>query len=97
MNRAQAQAILDNLDLIHHFAAGGEIGHRLHDYTGKLVAIYPSHKILLSNIERGGLTNYVKVKPRYAPDKFGVYVHKPRHWPETILERDVIPTEPGGK
>ena len=92
MNRAQARAILDNLDLIQHFADGGEIGHRMHDYTGTQVAIYPTQKILLSNIESGGLTNYCKVKKRLTiSPASGAVIWKPRYWPEKISEREIIP------
>lgn len=91
MNREQAQAILDNIDLIRHFAEGGEIGHRLHDYTGEQVRICPTNKILLSNIERHGLTNYCKVKKRLVYDReLRCYVHRPRCWTENISEREVI-------
>ena len=91
MNRAHARAILDHLDLIRHFAEGGEIGHRLCDYTGAQVAIYPTQKILLSNIETGGLTNYCKVKKRLRYSRArDCWDHAPRYWPEKISETEVL-------
>lgn len=91
MTRDQARAILKHIDLIRHFANGGEIGHRLYDYTGKQVCINPTNKILLSNITTGGLTNYCKVKWRIVFDRaLQRYVNNPRHWPERIKESEVM-------
>lgn len=83
MTRDQAKAIMQNIDLIRHFAQGGEIGHRLIDASGNQVAIYPSNKIVLTNMSPSKHCLYVKVKTRLRWDKaIQGYVRAPRYWPE---------------
>lgn len=63
MTREQAQAILENIDIIRHYANGGDIGFRLHNYKGEYLGIHVSNKINLCNL-RPGVTNLVMLKPR---------------------------------
>lgn len=64
MNRDQAKAIIANLDIVKHFAEGGDLGYRLYTYDGELICISPTDKIILSNITPMS-THYVKVKTKY--------------------------------
>lgn len=45
MTRDQAKAIIANIDLIRHFADGGDIGHRTYTCDGKFLGINPTRKI----------------------------------------------------
>lgn len=36
MTREQARAILQNIDLIRHYADGGDVGNRIIDYKGMM-------------------------------------------------------------
>lgn len=66
MNRKHAQAIIDNLELIKHFAVGGEIVHILHDASGRFVKEWPADSIILGNLScKPNMTYYKIVKPRY--------------------------------
>lgn len=90
MTREQARAILAHLDLIRHFANGGEVGLRLHDYKGKFVQTYRAKHIVLSNLRENG-TNLVKLKTRYVFNKtLGVWEHKPYGVTEPIPDFQII-------
>lgn len=91
MNRLQAQAILANIDIIRHFAEGGDIGHRLIDCHGTQLYITPAKGIGLSGMSPGKHCLYVKVKPRFRWDEnLKTYVRAPRYWPEKIKESEII-------
>lgn len=90
MNREQANSIIRNLELLKHFASGGEIGFRLHDYRGKYVKTYPSIRLNLSGLHEGG-THYVRLKAklRYDPE-LGVHVRVQRSRLEPVHEHEII-------
>lgn len=90
MNRKQATAILANLELLKHFAAGGDIGFRLYDYTGKYVRTYPTHKLNLGSLHEKG-TQYVRLKSklRYDP-ALGAHVRVERSKLDPVQESEVI-------
>ena len=91
MTRDQAKAILQNLDLIRHFANGGDLGHRLFNCKGEFVYTSPTQKIVLSNLRADKLTGYVRVKPRMAWNaETGIYERKPRYWPTKIKEAEIF-------
>ena len=89
MNREQAQAILQNLDLIRHFAEGGDIGHRVINYKGTQLRISTSKSILLCNLRPNDQSLYVKVRPRLV-FRGGVLVRRQRCFTETIRDSEVI-------
>lgn len=94
MNREQCQAILENLDLIRHFAQGGDIGHRLHDYRGVFVKLYPAKKINLGNLHPGAGTTYVKLKPKLRFNtRYGAWERVERTHYDNIGEHEVLPKE----
>ncbi len=91
MNREQCQAILENLDLIRHYAEGGDIGHRLHDYRGVFVKIYRAKKINIGNMHPGG-TTYVKLKPKLRFNKhLNAWERVERTFYDHIGESEVLP------
>lgn len=91
MNREQARAILAHIDLIRHFAKGGDIGHRHINCKGDLVRISPTDKILLSGMQADS-TFYVKVKARYETSKeSGKPIRIRRCWTQEIYEHEIIP------
>ena len=84
MTREQARAILAHLDLIRHYADGGEVGLRLPSKTVRL------KHICLSNLRVDG-TNVVRVKSRYVFNKtLGMPEHKPWCFTEAIPETHII-------
>lgn len=90
MNREQAKAIVAHIDLIRHFAEGGDVGHRLIDCYGHQVAIYPTHRINLGGLHVDG-TYYVRVKPKLVWDRLlQKHVRKQRYYPETIPANEVL-------
>jgi hypothetical protein len=91
MNREHARAILAHIDLIRHFAEGGDVGHRLINCRGEHVAVYPTDKINLGGLNTAG-TYYVRVKPKLAWDKvLQRHVRHVRHWPEKIQPHEIMP------
>jgi hypothetical protein len=97
MNRDQAKAIIENIDLIRHFAEGGEIGFRAFNCCGEPIAIWPSKSIILSNMFPGHHCLYVKVKAKMVwNSKLECYEHAPRHWPTKITEAEIIDCVTGG-
>lgn len=84
MNREQCRAILANLPLIQHYAAGGDIGFYIHD------SLFLTNKITLGCLHEAG-TSYVRLKTRIAfnPETGASYpvarpraigaVHIPKH------------------
>jgi hypothetical protein len=91
MTRDQAKAILANLDLIRHFADGGDIGHRLINCHGEFVYTSPTDKITLSNLRSDRMTGYVRVKTKLVWNSTcGMWERKKRAWPERIPESEII-------
>ena len=91
MNRDQAKGLLANLDILRHFAEGGDLGHRLFNYKGELVKISPTDKLNLSGISTVS-TYYVKVKQKIRwNSNLQCYERVRRHWHETIDENEIIP------
>lgn len=90
MTREQARAILAHLDLIRHFADGGELGLRLRTHKGTFVKTVRQKHIVLGNLRVDG-TNLVKVKSRYVFNKtLGVWEHKPWCFTESIPETHIL-------
>lgn len=90
MTREQARAILAHLDLIRHYAEGGDVGHRMHNHRGEFLYTSPARGICLGNL-RTDSTNYVRVKPRFVFDRAnGSPVRRPRAFPERIAEHEII-------
>ena len=90
MTREQARAILAHLDLIRHYAEGGDVGHRMHNCKGEFLYTAPARGICLSNL-RADSTSYVRVKPRYVWDTaICSPVRHMRAWPERIGEHEII-------
>ena len=75
MTRDDCLKILENIDLIRHFANGGEVQHCLHTYKGEFVRWQPSRKTILISC----LGSYRIVKPHVVltPDgpKAATYKH----------------------
>ena len=91
MTRNQARAILANIELIRHFAEGGDIGHRLIKCHGEHVYTSPTSKITLSNLRSDRLTGYVRVKSKYRWNPvLRLYERAERAWPERIKESEII-------
>jgi hypothetical protein len=91
VTRDQARAILANIDLIRHFAEGGDIGHRLFNCNGKFVYTSPTEKIVLSNMRPDKLTSYVRVKPKMKWNAdLQMYERAQRHWPTKIKEAEIF-------
>lgn len=91
MNRDQARGLLANLDILRHFAEGGDIGHRLINYKGELVRITPTDKLNLSGISSVS-TYYVKVKVKLRwNSNLQCYERVRRCFTEAISENEVIP------
>lgn len=91
MTRDQARAILANLDLIRHYAAGGDIGHRMINYRGEFLHTDVARHIVLGNLSTDGSHRYVMVKPKYRMDpETGGPVRVERCWPEKIQEGEII-------
>lgn len=94
MTRDQAKAILANLDLIKHFAQGGDIGHRGYTWNGEPLDIKPASKITLGNLKPCRDRYYVKVKAKFAWNPvLKIHERQQRCWPERIDEHEVIPPE----
>lgn len=91
MTRDQAKAILKNIDLIRHFAEGGEIAHRLINCSGQQVAIYPTNKIVLTNMSPTDHCLYVMIKKRLRWNaQFQCYEHVPRYFPTKVKANEII-------
>ena len=91
MTRDQAKAILENLDLIRHYAEGGDIGHQLIRSDGRLAFISPARVLTLSNMKPGRPTNYVRVKAKFRWNpELQMYERATRAWPERIKRSEVI-------
>lgn len=91
MNREQAKALLENADILRHFADGGDLGFRLFDYRGVLVKTVPVDSLNLSGISKVS-THYVMVKARLRWDaNLQCYERVRRCWTETIDENEIIP------
>ena len=90
MTREQAQAILENIDIIRHYANGGDIGFRAHNYKGEYLGIRVSNKINLCNLHPGG-TGLVMLKPRLRvsaePQSISRIV---RSWYTKVEENEVL-------
>ena len=90
MNRDQAAGILENIDIVRHYAHGGDIGFRLHDYKGDLVGIYPARGLNLSGIAHGG-THYVMLKAKLAWNPFTrCFERKERCTLSNVSESEII-------
>jgi len=91
MNREQCQAILAHLDLIRHFAEGGDIGHRAPNCAGEMMPIHVARGIGLSGLKPDGSTWYLRLKPRYRYDnRTKSMVRVPRSAPERPTMSEVI-------
>ena len=90
MTRDQAKAIIENLQLIKHFAYGGDIGFRLIDCHGKDCGITPAHTITISNLKPNSITNYVMVKPKYKITSCNMPQRIIRYWPDKIQVKEII-------
>lgn len=90
MTREQARAILAHLDLIRHYAEGGDVGLRMHDYRGTFLYTAPVRHICLTNM-REDSTQLVRLKPKLAWNKtLGAYERKERAWPEKVSEQEIF-------
>lgn len=91
MNREQCKAILANLDLIRHFAEGGDIGHRAPDCSGKMMPIHVARGIGLQGLHVDGGTYYLKLKPKYRVNNVTKgFDRVPWCWPSVPKDSDVI-------
>jgi hypothetical protein len=91
MNRLQCQSILNSLELIRHFAAGGDIGHRAPDCTGKMMPIYPAKSIGLGSIRPDGSSWYLMLKPKYKYNSVTKTMDRiERKYPDFISDDEVI-------
>lgn len=93
MTREQARALLMHLDLVRHYADGGDVGHRLIDANGKTHGIYVSRGLNLSSLSPDRQCLYVALRPRYVIGPSGL-VRSPRGRNTKVRERDVIVFEP---
>jgi len=91
MNRDHCKAILANIELIRHFAEGGDIGHQAPNCSGEMMPISVAKSIGLSGLKPDGSTWYLMLKPRY---KFNSATQKMervlRHWPEQPKAEEII-------
>ncbi len=91
MNRDNCKAILANLELIQHFADGGDIGHQAPNCAGEMMPISIAKGIGLQGLKPDGSTWYLMLKPRY---KFNtrtkVMDRIVRNWPERPSDDEVI-------
>ena len=88
MTREQAQAIIAHLDLIRHFADGGDIAHKLIDCNGNHVRTTVCRNIVLSNL-RPDHTNYVRVKARITYEN-GMWIRRARCFTENIPDSEIL-------
>ena len=65
MNREHCQAILKHIELITHFANGGDIGHQAPDCKGEMMPIHGAKGLGLGGLHKDGSTFYLMLKPRY--------------------------------
>lgn len=90
MTRDQAKAIIANIELIRHFADGGDIGHRTYTCTGEFLGINPAHKINLCNL-RVDERYYIRLKAKLVwNSECNGYVRRERHWPEKVPTNEAI-------
>lgn len=90
MNRENCKAILANIELIRHFADGGDIGHQAKNCAGEEMPIHIAKGIGLGSIHPDGSTYYVRLKPHYVMSPDGTPIRISRAWPETAKKSDVI-------
>ena len=91
MNREQCKAIMMHIELIKHFAEGGDIGHQAPDCTGKMMSIWPAKGIGLQGLRSDGGTYYLMLKPKYKYNNYTKQMDRiTRCWPETVSPDDVI-------
>jgi hypothetical protein len=91
MNRDQCKAIIANIELIRHFAEGGDIGHQAPNCAGEMMPISISRGVGLSGLKPDGSTWYLMLKPKY---KFNSITKKMervmRIWPEHPMAEEII-------
>lgn len=91
MNRDQCKAILANLELIRHFAEGGDIGHQAPNCAGEMMPISVAKGIGLGGLKPDGSTWYLMLKPRYKFNPATRMMERvPRHWPEAPKPEEII-------
>lgn len=91
MNRDQCKAILANIELIKHFAVGGDIGHQAPNCAGEMMPISIAKGIGLSGLKPDGSTWYLMLKPRYRYNaETKIMERLIRHWPQTPSSDEVI-------
>lgn len=91
MTRDQAKAIMQNIDLVRHFAEGGEIAFRAFNHAGEAVAIWPAKGINITNMMPDKHCLYVKAKARMVWNAaIKNYEHVPRSYPTKLTEAELI-------
>ena len=98
MNRDHCKAILANLDLIRHFAEGGDIGHRAPNCHGDMMPISCARGIGLGGLKPDGSTWYLRLKPRYRMNQQSRVMERIMwEWPAVPKDSDVIYCETESK
>jgi hypothetical protein len=69
MNQEHCKAILSHIQLITHYANGGDVGHRAPNCKGDMMPIHPSRSINLNGLRPDGATFYLMLKPKYRLNK----------------------------
>ena len=91
MNRDNCKAILANLELIKHFAEGGDIGHQAPNCAGEMMPIACAKGIGLGGLKPDGSTWYLMLKPKYKYNMTTKSMDRIyRYWPEVPSADDVI-------
>lgn len=92
MNREQAKAILANIELIRHFANGGEIGYMRSNGRGEYIGTTLERSIVVSHLHaHPDLTRYVRLKPRMVYSQVtGRCEPSPRLWLKAIGKHEIM-------
>lgn len=94
MNRDHCKAILANLELIKHFAEGGDIGHQAPNCAGEMMPIAVARGIGLGGLKPDGSTWYLMLRPRYKYNTETKAMERIiRCWPQVPSVDDIIRCE----
>lgn len=91
MNREQCKALLVHIELIKHFAEGGDIGHQAPNCIGKMMPIAVARGINISALRTDGGTYYLMLKPKYKYNTVTKSMDRlVRSWPEVPHSDEII-------
>lgn len=91
MNRDHCKAILANIELIRHYAEGGDIGHQAPNCVGEMMPISIAKGIGLGGLKPDGSTWYLMLKPKYKLNTNTKRMERVmRHFPEQPKPEEII-------